>query len=106
MSANMIFSSTAVVAVAVSLGLAGVTTNSFAASSEITDLNSKLSAKVAKERIKQRSPRRGKERGSNENCGNVDIGNNNSDNSARSRINPRDNTVIVTGPIINAANCR
>lgn len=106
MNANTIFSATAVVSIAISVGLAGVTTNSFAASSEVTDLDAKLSAKVARQRIKQRSPRQGKERGANSECGNVEIGNNNSDRSARSRVNPRDNTVIVTGPIINAANCR
>jgi len=104
MNRKLILSVSSAALLAVSFGVTGT---SMAASSEISDLDSKLQAKVARERIKQRSPRRGKQRGENADCGNVEIGNNNSDNgSARQRINPRDNTVIVTGPIINAANCR
>jgi hypothetical protein len=106
MNAKPMLLASIAVSVAVGLSFASVSTNALAASSEASDLDAKLTAKVARQRIKQRSPRQGKDRGANSECGNVEIGNNNSDSSARSRVNPRNNTVIVTGPIINAANCR
>jgi hypothetical protein len=68
---------------------------------------------VAREKIKQRgSSRRNSSRldqgaDSDAACGSVDIGNNTSDSrSARNRVNPRETTVIVTGPVINAARCK
>lgn len=106
MNAKPLFSVSTAVCLALGLSMASISTDISAASSEATDLDAKLQAKVARQRIKQRSPRQGKQRGENSECGNVEIGNDNSDSNARSRINPRDNTVIVTGPVINAANCR
>ncbi len=100
----------AVLAVSVAIAsLPGITTAAHAAQAEILELSPDLQSKVARERIKQRGPRRGT--GNNdsdsENCGQVDIGNNNkANNSARNRVNPRGQTVIVTGPVINAARCR
>ena len=69
---------------------------------------------MAREKIKQRGAtrrtdaRRGlQENGNNADCGSVDIGNNTNDSrSARNRVNPRETTVIVTGPVINAARCK
>lgn len=85
-----------------------------AADSEPLDLDPNHQALVAREKIKQRGAtrrtdaRRGlQQNGQDSNCGSVDIGNTNSDSgSARSRVNPRDTTVIVTGPVINAARCK
>ena len=87
----------------------------FAADAEPIDLDPNLQALVAREKIKQRGAtrrtdaRRGlQDNGGNDaNCGSVDIGNNtNESRSARGRVNPRDTTVIVTGPVINAARCK
>jgi hypothetical protein len=86
----------------------------FAAESEPLDLDPNHQALVAREKIKQRGAtrrtdaRRGlQDNGNDANCGTVDIGNNTSDSrSARGRVNPRDTTVIVTGPVINAARCK
>jgi hypothetical protein len=86
----------------------------FAADSEPVDLDPNHQALVAREKIKQRGAsrrtdaRRGlQENGADANCGTVDIGNSTDDSrSARGRVNPRDTTVIVTGPVINAARCR
>lgn len=86
-----------------------------AADSEPLDLDPNHQALVAREKIKQRGAtrrtdaRRGlQDNGNNDaNCGSVDIGNNtNESRSARGRVNPRDTTVIVTGPVINAARCK
>lgn len=86
-----------------------------AADSEPLDLDPNLQALVAREKIKQRGATRrtdaraGLQQNGRQdsNCGSVDIGNNASDSrSARSRVNPRDTTVIVTGPVINAARCK
>lgn len=89
-----------------------------AADSEPLDLDPELQALVAREKIKQRGATRrtdarrglqttGTGAGSDSNCGSVDIGNsNNESRSARNRVNPRDTTVIVTGPVINAARCK
>lgn len=82
------------------------------AKSDILDMEDKDRALVAKEGIKQRRETAGMKRdgqsaskGSNPGCGQVDIGNS-SNNKGSSRINERQTTVIVTGPIINTANCR
>jgi len=86
----------------------------FAADAEPIDLDPNLQALVAREKIKQRGAtrrtdaRRGlQENGDDSKCGSVDIGNSTDDSrSARNRVNPRDTTVIVTGPVINAARCK
>jgi len=85
-----------------------------AAESDPLDLDPNHQALVAREKIKQRGAtrrtdaRRGlQQNGNDSNCGSVDIGNNIEDSrSARGRVNPRDTTVIVTGPVINAARCK
>jgi hypothetical protein len=96
-------------------GIGGVPILVSAAESDPLDLDPNHQALVAREKIKQRGATRrtdarlGQQRnGQDSNCGSVDIGNsNNSDSrSARSRVNPRDTTVIVTGPVINAARCK
>lgn len=85
-----------------------------AASADPTGLDPEVAAKVAREKIKQ--TQRGAQfrdgggdagGGRNDKCGQVDIGNDNSkDRSAASRLNERSRTVVVTGPVINAARCR
>ena len=95
-------------------GIGGVPIVVSAADSDPLDLDPNHQALVAREKIKQRGAtrrtdaRQGQQRnGQDSNCGSVDIGNNNSDSrSARNRVNPRDSTVIVTGPVINAARCK
>jgi len=86
-----------------------------AAESEPLDLDPNLQALVAREKIKQRGATRrtdaraGLQNNGNQqnaNCGSVDIGNAANDRSARNRVNPRDTTVIVTGPVVNAARCK
>jgi hypothetical protein len=83
------------------------------ADAEPLDLDPNLQALVARERIKQRGSTRrtdarfGLEKdGQDAKCGSVDIGNTTNDRSARNRVNPRDTTVIVTGPVVNAARCK
>ena len=78
------------------------------------DLTPDLKALIAKERIRQRTGPRGAESrnprvdNDSQNCGTVDIGNSQEarGRSARERMNPRQQTVIVTGPVVNAARCR
>jgi hypothetical protein len=82
-----------------------------AASSSINNLGMELSAKVARERIVQNKQEREFNRDrraySNEECGTVSIGNNYGDEpAARERVNPRQRVVVITAPVINAANCR
>jgi len=89
-----------------------------AAQSMPYDLDPGLAAKLAKEKVKQRGPRRrsadygSRNSGGNagsDNCGQVDIGNSNSSGqrqTAAERFRERNRTVIVTGPVINAARCR
>jgi hypothetical protein len=85
-----------------------------AAEAEPLDLDPNLQALIAREKIKQRGTTRrtdarfGQRQDDRQdsNCGSVDIGNANTDRSARNRVNPRDTTVIVTGPIVNAARCK
>lgn len=85
-----------------------------AAESEPLDLDPNHQALVAREKIKQRGATRRsdarqglQQNGQESGCGSVDIGNNSNDSrSARGRVNPRDTTVIVTGPVINAARCK
>ncbi len=86
-----------------------------AADAEPLDLDPNLQALVAREKIKQRGATRRTDaraglqnngNNQNANCGSVDIGNATNDRSARNRVNPRDTTVIVTGPVVNAARCK
>jgi hypothetical protein len=87
-----------------------------AADSDPLDLDPNHQALVAREKIKQRGATRRtdarqglQQDGKDSNCGSVDIGNGNGNGdsrSARNRVNPRDSTVIVTGPVINAARCK
>lgn len=82
------------------------------ARADILDLEEKDRALVAKEGVKQRREQSnmarqggGKDSKSGANCGSVDIGNED-DKKGSNRIADRQKTVIVTGPIINTANCR
>lgn len=102
------------------LGLAGVMSAAqpaHAAQSMPYDLDPGLAAKLAKEKVKQRGPRRRsadygtRNSGSNagdDACGQLEIGNSNNNGrmTAAERFRERNRTVIVTGPVINAANCR
>ena len=98
----------------VGIGLAPVAAH--AADSEPNeDLGPELRSLIAKEKIRQRTGPRGSEprnfRGgvdTSQDCGSVDIGNTAEarGRSARERMNPREQTVIVTGPVVNAARCR
>ncbi len=87
-----------------------------AAQSQPYDLDPGLAAKLAKEKVKQRGPRRrSADYGSRNSgdgagdgaCGQVDIGNSSGGaQTAAERFRERNRTVIVTGPVINAARCR
>jgi len=97
--------------VALSLPVAGS-----AAQSTTLDFDPGLAAKLAKEKVKQRGPRRrssdqdgGRSGDDEDECGTVNIGNsgnNGGRQSAAQRFRERNRTVIVTGPVINAARCR
>ncbi len=106
-----------VAVVLVVLGGAGAApTSAMAADSEPNEeLGPGLRSLIAKEKIRQRTGPRGSEprnfRGGvnrDDECGTVDIGNSSEvrGRSARERVNPREQTVIVTGPVVNAARCR
>ena len=94
------------------IALITITTTSFSppargASATPLDLDPVQAAQVARQRIKQRGPNRleGVGDGDSDGCGSVNIGNQD-DDSARGRVNPRNQNVIVVGPIFNTANCR
>jgi len=101
-------------ALTLTIAAIGIPSISRAAESDPLDLDPNHQALVARERIKQRGATRRtdarqglQQNGQDSNCGSVDIGNSNNDSrSARSRVNPRDTTVVVTGPVINAARCK
>ena len=80
------------------------------ARSETLDMEDKDRALVAKESVKQRRDSKanaGKSGGgSNAQCGSVDIGNDSKDKKGSSQIAERQKTVIVTGNVINTANCK
>ncbi len=76
------------------------------ARSEAVDMDDKDRALVAKETIKQNKNKASGKAGSNANCGSVDIGNDSSNKKGSSQIADRQKTVIVTGNIINTANCK
>lgn len=100
------------------LALLGTPVPANAAQSIPYDLDPGMAAKLAKEKVKQRGPRRrSSDYGSRnsadsatpDTCGQVDIGNSGSTGqrqSAAQRFRQRNQTVIVTGPVINAARCR
>jgi hypothetical protein len=80
--------------------------------SETLDLEDSERALVAKEGLRQRRDQKNEQRkaggsktGTSSDCGKVDIGNDDN-NKASSRIAERQKTVIVTGNVINTANCR
>ncbi len=79
------------------------------AKADIVDMEDKDRALVAKESIRQKRDQRQQQRsgdkGSNSDCGTVDIGND-SNQKGSGRIAERQKTVIVTGNIINTANCK
>ncbi len=76
------------------------------ARSDALDMEDKDRALVAKETIKQNRNKSSGKAGSNANCGSVDIGNDSSSKKGSSQIADRQKTVIVTGNIINTANCK
>ena len=96
--------------VSVSAGVLAPLPEAKAASATIFEVDPSLQSRIAREKVKQRGPRRGSRpggaRGNSDNCGQVDIGNNNNNRNARSRTNPRVNITVVQGPVINAARCR
>jgi hypothetical protein len=98
-----------IVRCALACSLSAFAISGLAASSEPHDIDPEYASKVARERLKQRqqmSMRGGAAAGNNDQCGQVDIGNQDGKPSAGRRVNPRETTVIITGPVINAARCR
>ena len=77
------------------------------ANPEPMDLDPEMSAKLYKEKSKRDSSLIGKPATSAE-CGSVNINSNNEkkSNSGIGNIMGRSNTTIVTGPVINTANCK
>ena len=108
-----LLSTVAAIGVAASLSMPNT---ALAAQSQPYDLDPGLAAKLANEKVKQRGPRRRSSDygsrnsdGGDSGCGQVDIGNSNSGSgmqTAAERFRERNKTVIVTGPVINAARCR
>lgn len=105
-----------VAALALAAAVLGSTGAAHAARAEPMDLETEHMATLAKEKVKQsRETRRGdsagdssgarSSRGSDQ-CGHLDIANDDGRQSARERMRDRDKTVIVAGPVINAARCR
>jgi hypothetical protein len=91
---------------------AGALPAAHAAKAEIADIDEDLRASIQKEKVKQhkaradqRSKNSGGNSGQNSECGHVDIGN--TDNSkGSSAVSQREKTVVITGPVINATNCK
>jgi hypothetical protein len=78
------------------------------ASAEISVLEDKDRAKLDVEELKRKQQQLDLEdmNGGNEtNCGSVNIGNNNGNQTGSSRAAPHDTTVIVTGDVFNTATC-
>lgn len=83
------------------------------ARSDALDMEDKDRALVSKESVKAMRDKRNNDRqnrnnrssGGGDDCGKVDIGNDD-DKKGSSRIAERQKTVIITGNIINNANCR
>jgi hypothetical protein len=79
------------------------------ASAEAVDMDEKDRALVAKEGLKQKRDSqggKGGKKGSNSQCGQVDIGNDSSSKKGSAAIADRQKTVIITGNVINTANCK
>jgi hypothetical protein len=77
-----------------------------AARADVVDMDEKDRALVAKETLKQNRQQKSGKNGSNAGCGQVDIGNDSSSKKGSSQIADRQKTVIVTGNVINTANCK
>lgn len=83
-----------------------------AATTEPMDLDPDMQAKVAREKAKARYERGTKsgdtrnKRGNDSDCGNISIGNSDENEKGSRKISPREKNVIITGPVINAGNCR
>jgi len=86
-----------------------------AASADAPDIDDDLRAKIQKEKVKTNKDKHGAgdEMGnsgmedmnaSNSNC-DINIGNQNSSQKGTNGIASRDQTVIVTGPVVNTGNC-
>lgn len=79
------------------------------ARAEALDIDDKDRALVSKESLKQKrdSNAAGKSgKGSNSQCGQVDIGNDSANKKGSQQVVERQKTVIVTGNVINTANCK
>lgn len=83
-----------------------------AATTEPMDLDPDMQAKVAREKAKARYERGNKsgdtkmKRGNDSECGNISIGNSDDEQKGSRKIAPREKNVIITGPVINAGNCK
>lgn len=85
------------------LALLAVAAAVAAATAEPIELDPELQAKIALEKIKQHG---GKGKKGDGKCGQIDIANDKDDARGTRAAAPRDKTVIVTGPVINATTCR
>ncbi|HYD97517.1 MAG TPA: hypothetical protein VEC01_19505 [Noviherbaspirillum sp.] len=81
-----------------------------AASADIIDMEPDLAAKVNREKLKQKRQQNEMNAGNKvrdkESCGKIDIGNNDAPKRGAAAIAQRETTVVVTGNVINATNCR
>jgi len=84
------------------------------AGAQSLDLDPAMSAKVAKEKAKARGTEQGKGPNSSadktivqgkDDCS-VNIGNVDASKSGPGKMAPRDNTVVITGPVINLGKCK
>lgn len=81
------------------------------ARAEALEIEDKDRATLNKETLKQKrmghkKPGGPNGMGSEQGCGNVDIGNSDGDKKGSSRVAERNKTVIVTGNVYNTAKCR
>ncbi len=84
-----------------------------AATTEPMDIDPDMQAKVAREKAKARYERgvkntdtRNKRDNDSSDCGSINIGNSDDEQKGSRKIAPREKNVIITGPVINAGNCR
>jgi hypothetical protein len=83
-----------------------------AANSDPVDMEPDLAAKVSREKLKQKrlqlesNANPGGAAQNKANCGSIDIGNNDTPKRGAAAIAKRETTVVVTGNVINATNCR
>lgn len=105
---------TRLIVAALAMALAGLPVLARAAGTEMLDLDPLLAAKVAKEKAKAGAAgaARGKTQGADKaatagkgECG-VNIGNVDSGKGPGRVATPRDNTVVITGPVINLGKCK